>query len=223
VSHQCPKTRSDQPDEAIQTRHAKRPEHYSCDTVEQQFTHLSSLGVKWSQVQILSARQVSARQGSTQVRSGFENLGSPVVGKKWLRTPKRVRQPALGAPLLIFVAVPRTVRLRRTRLAGSDRSTRWRKRIPPKPVITTWDRPNSRITMTQRSKVVASDGDVATSSAPWSEGRNWLHQPKRITADHWSYLRLWADCGHGVGTDRQRANPNLLLGEHLTVVVPQGI
>jgi hypothetical protein len=128
-----------------------------------------------------------------------------------------------GTPLLIFVAVPRTVRLRRTRLAGSDRSTRWRKRIPPKPVITTSDRPNSRITMTQRSKVVASDGDVATSSAPWSEGRNWLHQPKRITADHWSYLRLWADCGHGAGTDRQRANPNLLLGEHLTVVVPQGI
>jgi len=36
-------------------RHAKR--HYLCDTVEQQFTHLSSLGVKWSQVQILSARQ----------------------------------------------------------------------------------------------------------------------------------------------------------------------
>jgi hypothetical protein len=27
-----------------------------CDTVEQLFTHLSSLGVKWSQVQILSAR-----------------------------------------------------------------------------------------------------------------------------------------------------------------------
>jgi hypothetical protein len=27
-----------------------------------------------------------------------------------------------------------------------------------------------------------------TSSAPWSEGRNWLHQPKGITADHCSYL-----------------------------------
>jgi hypothetical protein len=37
-------------------RHAKRPDQYLCDTVEQQFTHLSSLGVKWSQVQILSAR-----------------------------------------------------------------------------------------------------------------------------------------------------------------------
>ena len=43
-------------DEATQARHAKRPDHYFCDTVEQQFTHLSSLGVKWSQVQILSAR-----------------------------------------------------------------------------------------------------------------------------------------------------------------------
>ena len=40
----------------------------------------------------------------------------------------------------------------------------------------------------------------ATSSASWSERRNWLHQPKGITADHWNYLRLWADCGHGVGT-----------------------
>jgi hypothetical protein len=29
-------------------RHAKRPDHYLCDTVEQQFTHLSSLGVKLS-------------------------------------------------------------------------------------------------------------------------------------------------------------------------------
>ncbi len=28
----------------------------------------------------------------------------------------------------------------------------------------------------------------ATSSAPWSERRNRLHQPKGITADHWSYL-----------------------------------
>jgi hypothetical protein len=37
-------------------RHAKRPDHYLCDTVEQQFADLSSLGVKWSQVQILSAR-----------------------------------------------------------------------------------------------------------------------------------------------------------------------
>ena len=42
----------------------------------------------------------------------------------------------------------------------------------------------------------------ATSSASSSEHRNWLHQPKGITADHWNYLRLWADCGHGVGTDR---------------------
>jgi hypothetical protein len=25
------------------------------------------------------------------------------------------------------------------------------------------------------------------------------HQPKGITADHSNYLRLWADCGHGVG------------------------
>ena len=40
-------------------RHAKR--HYLCDTVEQQFTHLSSLGVKWSQVQILSVNHLSAR------------------------------------------------------------------------------------------------------------------------------------------------------------------
>ena len=56
ASHQCPKTRSDALDEATQTRHAKRPDHYLCDTVEQLFTHLSSLGVKWSQVQILSAR-----------------------------------------------------------------------------------------------------------------------------------------------------------------------
>jgi hypothetical protein len=45
-------------------RHAKR--HYLCDTVEQQFTHLSSLGVKWSQVQILSARPVSARPVSAR-------------------------------------------------------------------------------------------------------------------------------------------------------------
>jgi hypothetical protein len=56
VSHQCPKTRSDTIDETAQMRHAKRPDQYLCDTVEQQFTHLSSLGVKWSQVQILSAR-----------------------------------------------------------------------------------------------------------------------------------------------------------------------
>jgi hypothetical protein len=56
VSHQCPKTRSDALDEATQTRHAKGPDHYLCDTVEQLFTHLSSLGVKWPQVQILSAR-----------------------------------------------------------------------------------------------------------------------------------------------------------------------
>jgi hypothetical protein len=56
VSHQCPKTGSDALDEATQTRHAKRPDHYLCDTVEQLFTHLSFLGVKWSQVQILSAR-----------------------------------------------------------------------------------------------------------------------------------------------------------------------
>jgi hypothetical protein len=38
--------------EAAQMRHAKRPDHYLCDTVEQQFTHLSSLGVKWSQVAV---------------------------------------------------------------------------------------------------------------------------------------------------------------------------
>ena len=44
------------------------------------------------------------------------------------------------------------------------------------------------------------EGVYATSSAPWSGRRNRLHQPKRITADHWNYLRLWADCGHGVGT-----------------------
>ena len=56
MSHQCPKTRSDALDEATQTRHAVRSDHYLCDTVEQLFTHLSSLGVKWSQVQILSAR-----------------------------------------------------------------------------------------------------------------------------------------------------------------------
>ena len=56
VSHQCPKTRSDALDGATQTRHAKRPDHYVCDTVEQLFTHLSSLGVEWSQVQNLSAR-----------------------------------------------------------------------------------------------------------------------------------------------------------------------
>ena len=47
----------------------------------------------------------------------------------------------------------------------------------------------------------ASDYVTATSSAPWSEGGNWLHQPKHITADHWSYLRLWADCGHGCRSD----------------------
>ena len=46
VSHQCPKTRSDALDEATQTRHAKRPDHYLCDTVEQLFTHLSSLGAR---------------------------------------------------------------------------------------------------------------------------------------------------------------------------------
>ncbi len=57
VSHQCPKTRSDALDEATQTRHAKRPDHYLCDTVEQLFTHLSSLGVKWSPVQVLSDRR----------------------------------------------------------------------------------------------------------------------------------------------------------------------
>ena len=83
---------------------------------------------------------------------------------------------------------------------------------------------DSRLVLTAMAALADEPVDVvATSSAPLSEGRNRLHQPKRITADHWSYLRMWADCGHGVGTDRQRANPNLLLGEHLTVVVPQGI
>src|ERR1700682_5455013 len=71
ASHQCPKTRSDALDEATQTRHTERPDHYLCDTVEQLFTHLSSLGVKWSQVQILSARPEKA-----QVRGGFGEIRS---------------------------------------------------------------------------------------------------------------------------------------------------
>jgi hypothetical protein len=53
-------------------RHAKRPDHYLCDTVEQQFTHLSSLGVKWSQVQILSARPTF-----TQVSAIFDRCSEP--------------------------------------------------------------------------------------------------------------------------------------------------
>jgi|ERR1700720_846005 len=69
ASHQCPKTRSDALDEATQTRHAKCPDHYLCDTVEQLFMHLSSLGVKWSQVQILSARP--RKPALTSAGAGF--------------------------------------------------------------------------------------------------------------------------------------------------------
>ena len=50
-------------------RHAKHPDHYLCDAAEQQFTHLSSLGVKWSQVQILSARQ--EKSAPTSIGAGF--------------------------------------------------------------------------------------------------------------------------------------------------------
>jgi hypothetical protein len=56
-------------------RHAKRPDHYLCDAVEQLFTHLSFLGVKWSQVQILSARP-----DNSQVRRGFGGLRSRLDG-----------------------------------------------------------------------------------------------------------------------------------------------
>src|ERR1700720_1346600 len=70
ASHQCPKTRSDALDEATQTRHAKCPDHYLCDTVEQLFMHLSSLGVKWSQVQILSARP--SKVGRDLVRPRYQ-------------------------------------------------------------------------------------------------------------------------------------------------------
>src|SRR3954447_9146278 len=61
-------------DEATQTRHAKRPDHYLCDAVEELFTHLSSLGVKWSQVQILSARPLEWRlscEDGTVARSSY--------------------------------------------------------------------------------------------------------------------------------------------------------
>ena len=54
-------------------RHAKRPDHYLCDKLEQQFTHLSSLGVKWSQVQILSARH--EKPALTSIGAGFSCLG----------------------------------------------------------------------------------------------------------------------------------------------------
>ena len=78
VAQQCPKTRSDALDEATQTRHAKRPDHYLCDTVEQLFTHLSSLGVKWSQVQILSARLEK-----TQLKRGFGEIRSRLFHTHW--------------------------------------------------------------------------------------------------------------------------------------------
>ena len=51
-------------------RRAKRPEHYLCDKVEPQFTPLSSLGVKWSQVQILSARLIEM---GIDLRRSFNN------------------------------------------------------------------------------------------------------------------------------------------------------
>ena len=44
--------------------------------------------------------------------------GSPVVGKKWLRTPKRLRQPALGLGLFeIGAHRPNMARIARSRLA----------------------------------------------------------------------------------------------------------
>jgi hypothetical protein len=80
VSHQCPKTRSDTLDEATQMRHGKRPNHYLCDTVEQLFTHLSSLGVKWSQVQILAAVTLSCPETSLTDVSGHRLCGQLIFG-----------------------------------------------------------------------------------------------------------------------------------------------
>ncbi len=57
MSQQCPKTGSIEPDKAIQLRRANRSDQYQRDVTQQRITFLSSLGVKWSQVQILSARQ----------------------------------------------------------------------------------------------------------------------------------------------------------------------
>ena len=79
-------------DEATQMRHAKRPDHYLCDAAEQQFTHLSSLGVKWSQVQILSARR--RKPAPTSVGAGFVVLrrsSAPAgsIGSGGSRKPRR--------------------------------------------------------------------------------------------------------------------------------------
>jgi len=88
VSHQCPKTRSDALGEATQTRHAERPDHYLCDTVEQLFTHLSSLGVKWSQVAVGRAHTGSP------VAMCCERIGS---ARPWPTDHRRPRA-ALMAP-----------------------------------------------------------------------------------------------------------------------------
>src|SRR4051812_16986800 len=69
VSQQCPKTGYSQPGLAAQLRRSKHSDHCECDAMEHLLTLLSSLGVKWSQVQILSARH--AKTGSDQRRSGF--------------------------------------------------------------------------------------------------------------------------------------------------------
>ena len=82
-------------DEATQMRHAKRPDHYLCDAAEQQFTHLSSLGVKWSQVQILSARHRSkalSRSEKVPFSCSYPN-GIPKAAHK----PSTVPRPSIAA------------------------------------------------------------------------------------------------------------------------------
>ncbi len=56
VSQQCPKTRSNGTDHVAQVRRPEPSEQRKCDAVRRRMTPLGTLGVKWSQVQILSAR-----------------------------------------------------------------------------------------------------------------------------------------------------------------------
>jgi hypothetical protein len=59
VSRQCPKTGANRLDKMRQIGPTPHPDMDVLDAIEQKFTLSGSLGVKWSQVQILSARRRS--------------------------------------------------------------------------------------------------------------------------------------------------------------------
>ena len=67
------KTGTNRVDRATQPGHADVADLYLWDAVEHWFTPSGSLGVKWSQVQILSARR--SKPALTSVGAGFSCLG----------------------------------------------------------------------------------------------------------------------------------------------------